>query len=562
MQKALLYKIIALWSSFILLHTEVVFAEDFALTLPSDLRQKIVSHEGFYITDQETVGIKDNTYHAMGGVGKLLLTLVTLRLAGDGILTLDEAVAKTPNTLLDDQPFKVAITPRHLLTETAGFAVPPVIYSAANLKSYASEVRSAGKMAHHDPVGWAILIRLLEQKTGKPILKIIDDTLLLPLGLPITSLKVIDAKNPLLFLRGLKGTEQLLASLTRIIATNRSPYNTAPFLDSTLYQQLTGTLSWRMHPMGPSRTLGLGLHTTSHQHWFELFRTPYGNTSIMVFPAENIGFAYFGTDPEGFRADVIQFANSKLAPNPTSEASDTNALTSKTRINGLYTITEAPAEWLQTRLHQIRYGTIRLADSKDGTTLIVSKENTEEVPAPRVFRKVAPLYYVDAKGNTISFSPYKQGGYMMLDDHLYRFVGLIGDKRLVLDLVVPFFLLLLSSGIYIFRKRHTAWRRMGLTGLLGTLLITFGVAAEYYLWPKVVFLWDMPALVTLWRILLNAGIALTLSLPLFTLSFARKQKMPTGPFSILLVPLHLCLVSVAALGLFIILVAWGVAGNF
>ena len=121
--------------------------------------------------------------------------------------------------------------------------------------------------------------------------------------------------------------------------------------------------------------------------------------------------------------------------------------------------------------------------------------------------------------------------------------------------------MLFSSIIYLRSKTSARWRRMALLGTLGVTMVALGLIGELGYWAQAIFVWDMPWLVTLWRTVLNIGLALTLSLPLFAASFTRKGEMPTGAL-IFIAPLHLAAISAAAIALFLILVAWGVAGEF
>tara|TARA_R110002096_G_scaffold26437_1_gene81611 strand:- start:171 stop:488 length:318 start_codon:yes stop_codon:yes gene_type:complete len=102
---------------------------------------------------------------------------------------------------------------------------------------------------------------------------------------------------------------------------------------------------------------------------------------------------------------------------------------------------------------------------------------------------------------------------------------------------------------------------MGQFGFIGTLLICTGLLCDYLWWPIALFEWDLPVLIYAWRILLNIGLVLVLSLPLFALSFVRHNRMPEGS-ALMYVPFHLALISIAAVALFLILIAWGMAAEF
>jgi len=113
---------IILWLCLILAATPA-FGQAVVLR-PEDVlpRLKEAAPEAFYINGHDVHGLSQEaaaTYYPLGDGAKYVLALLTLRLADKGVISLDEPVAKALPDLMDFNPFEVAITPKHLLAETA-----------------------------------------------------------------------------------------------------------------------------------------------------------------------------------------------------------------------------------------------------------------------------------------------------------------------------------------------------------------------------------------------------------------------------------------------------------
>jgi len=534
--------------------------------LDDETRAILVSENSFYVAGLATYGpethqIEGNSgaYYKLGGAGKLILAMATLRLAEKGDLKLDERIAITVPDILEQNPFRVAVTPRHLLTETAGFAVPPLVNDTLPLKRYAAHVRTAGQVAHHDPVGWGILISFLEQKAKRPLPMILQDEVLTPLGLASTALQ-IEGAHPILIQKNMSGTVALIAEVARILVRNQDKGGKRYLLPNA-YEQLVNRHSWRMHPLGPSNTIGLSIKIASGQQWIQTLSVASGGVTIMAFPSVGISFVQLQGLPNHFATTVEALAKERFLPSTDAMMNDAKRLVEAFRPAGVYVPSDQPSLWLKNRLELIANHTVSLRDDENGT-ITLKRNGSKQGRVEHVYNRKAPFYYESPLGGSLTLSPFKQGGYMVIDNLLYHYAGVLGDPRFVIDLV-PVFILLLFSTAYYYRSAITpVWRRMAAIAVSGTLFIIFGIACEYFFWPKAQFVWDMPWLITLWRIILNVGLALILSMPLFTLSFARQNKMPSGSIAILFVPLHLGMISIAAVSLFLVLVAWGIAGTF
>ena len=119
---------------------------------------------------------------------------------------------------------------------------------------------------------------------------------------------------------------------------------------------------------------------------------------------------------------------------------------------------------------------------------------------------------------------------------------------------------LLTAAIYLRRGVNPLWRRMALFAVGGAGLLLVGLASElaYYqsVWLERGLGWPVVA----WRAALNVGLAALLTLPLFAIQFSRRDIMPSG-VGLLAGSLHLTALTAAALTLFALAIAWGVAGE-
>ncbi|MEX0298286.1 MAG: hypothetical protein AB3N28_04400 [Kordiimonas sp.] len=528
-------------------------------SLPSTTVGNVISYETFFVNGVYTHGLTKNmakTDVYLGNYYKTLLTFTTLRLVANDKIKLHESISFTLPNILERNPFRVAVTPHHILTETAGFAVPARVTDAP-FEHYMSHVRTAGQMAHDDIVSWALLVEFLETKTGHSIAELMTREVLQPLNLPPESLTVADTTSPLLKLRDISGTGSLIAELTRLIIQNRTP-DQSRFLPNELYSLVTQQQSWRMHPLTPNHTYIGSLNSLKTQRWLEPNANQIEGPSFMAFPEAGVAFVSLTGLNNNFREAVTTIALDMFLPvkndNRQNEAS---MLVPYERFSGYYVRADNPTAWLKDRLQTINSHQLHIREENDGSLTVKQHDGRRTTS----YSKEAPFHYTLYNGEKLTLSPFKSGGYLLLDGTLYRYAGILGNKLFVITLFPFVIIMLLSSGFYANSKTSKAWRRMGQFGLAGTLLICIGLVCDYLWWPTVLFDWNMPLLINLWRLALNIGLMLVLSLPLFAMSFVRQNTMPEGA-AVMFVPLHLALISIAAAALFLILVAWGVAAEF
>lgn len=531
-------------------------------TLDPALKAQLVNEDAFFVNGALTQGLTPEmakTRYRLGSISRTLVTLTTLKMAAAGILDLDEPIARTLPSILDANPFRVAVTPRHILTETAGFAVPPLFGPNVPFQNYLTQVRTAGQMAHTDLVGWRLLTLFLEAKSGDNIKSLFAEHVLN--GLPGDDY-TLSAPAPDLhldWLSYLTADGALIAEIARLTVRNRDK-NGQRFLPADSYEQFVSHQSWRMHPVGPRRTLGGVMHELGDR----TFVSPPDiggdekGASFLTFPHQGIAYVSFDTVTAPYLDAVKAVAETHFLPAPVdNRLTEARGLYDKDiRFIGNYIRSDKPSAWLQDRLVTLDNERLILSDRGSGH-LTIEFGSGETL----LLEKKAPFLFETLVGDRAILSPYRQGGYLVLNDVLYRYAGVLGNRTFILGLFPIAVMICLSSLIYIRSTVSSRWRKMAMFGSIGTLLILVGVAADYYLWPKAVLLWDMAWLANVWRLVLNAGLALVLSLPLFAISFTKQDEMPTNG-AIFLVPAHLALLCFGALMLLLILVSWGIAGEF
>ncbi|WP_417450089.1 serine hydrolase [Kordiimonas sp.] len=504
---------------------------------------KAVTADAFFVNGYNIYGYTDAGGNEGRGLQRLKLRLTALRLLDDGHLSIDQPISQHLPEIVGEYPFKVALTLRHLLTGTGGFAAPPggLINPDISLRSYAIEVRTPGHVSTDDLVGDAVLTKLIEQVTGLSLHEVFKQHLTSPLGYP------------------------LVPGLARVLLYNETPDRQA-FLSDALYRLIASETLWRLHPMGPMRSAVGDIRMAHGLSWLEI--TP----GVIAFPREGVVFIapnLTAGEENLFRSAVIAVARNhfppRSIPGPLDEA---RHLARPSEVGGRYTLSGKPSAWLQTRAKAMAHDWMALREEKDGSLNVslakVPSQDATDTPRPfdPRFLEVAPYRYENRTGNVLTLSPYRMGGYAYLDDRLFHRTGPLGHMDLIARLVPWVFAALLTAALHLKSPVGRPWRYMAAFALTGTGLIGAALAAEWYVWPSVMYGFDLPILVTLWRVGLNIGLMLILAVPLLAVSFVRRGLLPERGVAFILAGPHLALLSIAAMALFLITVALGLAGNF
>lgn len=495
---------------------------------------------------------------------RLAVSLVALRLVDQGQLLLDAPVANYLPDLIEKNPFRVALTLRHLLTETGGFAVPPADNrpSAERLASFLIGLRTPGQVSVPDPTGLHLLELLVARITNQSIQAAISRELFAPLDIRATDSATPASESATL-------SPRILARLAILLLRNEQA-DGKPYLSEQSHEMLTRRVLWRFHPFGPERSAAGYLRENAGRYWIEI------NPGFVFFPREGAAFIapsvmVGGPDKAArFRQAVWRVAEGNFPPRRISSTrlETSRSLVSTSNLTGHYTRADQPSAWLKGRVDNMAVNWIRIKELGDGKLRVSINRPEQEAmgEAPPqgtlTFRQEAPYHYISDSGERLTFSPARAGGYVYLDNVLYRYTGLLGNIPFLFSLLPWVFVALASAALHLRSPLGKPWRRMALFSLVGGVLIGGALYAEWGWWPTAMYEWDAPFLVTLWRSCLNIGLMLVLSLPLLALSFVRRGPMPEKGWALVLAGPHLALISLAAMTLFLITVVVGLAGTF
>lgn len=551
-----------------------------------ELARDTASATAFYINGLQTHGLnpaQNQGLYSAPAATKLMLSLLTLRMADGDALNLDAPVSMYLPDLIPADPFKAPITVRHLLQETAGFASPPLSLtinqleaplSIESLAPFTINMRGPGQASSHDPVGWAILIALLEHVSSAPISQLVEDQIAQPLGIADDSFDVHHQSlggtgMPLVAKMSLSAFAQIVRPLIR----NRD-YKDQPFLNRDSHAALVSKAnSFRLHPFGRSASLGTSIESKSGFGMVTgLNATCYAPLAFAAFPTQGVAFiAAVSTGgktdecaPHIAHATGLEQAE-KHFPRSSATPAPTPKLARPSKLEGRYISADrSPAE-LSERLGIMQSDWLTLgSDGKDG--LLVMQQDGSLI----TYREASPYAYAAISENTLGpellFSPYRLGGYLVAAngvgiEKLYRRVDILGRTGPLFDLMPMALLLIASASIYTFRPPNKQWRNMGLFAFTGATLVGVGLYFEINSWASVLYEQKQPMLIILWRTSLNIGLMLLLALPMFVFSFTRNKVTSSGTVRLIVVP-HLALITAAALTVFLTLIMWGLAGTF
>ncbi|GHF12172.1 hypothetical protein GCM10017044_02610 [Kordiimonas sediminis] len=509
----------------------------------------------------------------MGHTGHLVWSMIALRLADEGILDLDARVSTHAPDLIADDPFEVPEQIKHLLLSNAGFVVPDWYRENGPAPSqdkphvYMTKARSAGHIPYDDPAGRALLAYILSNITGKSPQDLIQAELLAPLGLGPDAVRIDGANYPAFLAPavGLYTTEDGLGALATVLATNRLQ-NGSRYLSRDLFKTFITTPQWFMHPMGRRQTFAGQLETIKgHPALLVGDTTHCRGPLIYAAPNDGIGFVFIPSrqtqqpaicNNNQYKNEARKLLDS-VFPGATQKdgQNDANKITSISRLSGIYVRDDSPSLWLGQKYQAVANTALEIKMLGDGS-LEVTRQGQE---AKRYFTQ-APLYFTSEDGQTLIFSVRFSNGYIELDGHIYRYAGFLGNTRTLVKPAAWMLLLLLTAGVYAFSQDGRSWRSLGRFGPIGAVCISTGVYLEATYLPHILYETNADYLIILWRIMLNVGIMLTLSVAFFALSLTRRTPSAQGVLRHL-VPLHLILLCAAAFYTVYLTIAWGLAGE-
>ena len=132
-----------------------------------------------------------------GEAGRLLLAIAAHRMQEAGLIDLDAPLHTLLPDLIEEEPFQVQLTVRHILDGTSGFSVPRTTIEVSKLEQYLVKTQRHGLMYHNDPVAYELLTLAIERASDLSILDMLNVWALEPAGAPIVPI-MPDADTPAL----------------------------------------------------------------------------------------------------------------------------------------------------------------------------------------------------------------------------------------------------------------------------------------------------------------------------------------------------------------------------
>ena len=473
----------------------------------------------------------------------------------EGAYTAETPLYELLPDLFESDPFTVPIRVMHLLTESAGFGVPLVKRDGYRgpLKPLLNRQRTPGRMAHRDRVGQAILVRLIEETAGANLAELIYNRFLQPAGIGRDELFVDQTTLP---------TGQIAyGARKQILYLMIHPEQLFPPGQAVSRRQLFDTPLLEPFPGGAYHTLGLPFIPTGRS---TLIALAEANSCIIAHAGASIAIWLDGPTvcSPTLPNSILALARDSIIDRSAARRKESLAALSReggypVRFSGHYLEDTLPHRDFKVRFNRLIDNGWRVSTLRDGTLRLINDEET------RLFTPDAPYSYLDSLGNRLTFSTYRRGGFMAYNGAIYRDGGLLAEKRYVVW-PVPFMLALLFSAAFYWRSETAPdWRRMARLGPLASVFITIGLSLEYYAFETVMSSLESATagwVIFSWRLLFNAGLAFAVAVSILSLVLSRKGVMPSGPALLVAAP-HLILLAFSGVGIFIIMTAWGLAGE-
>ncbi len=169
-------------------HCREVVDEGFAGVVLVERDGEVLFRGAFGVNaDEVAEPVSEDTLFYVGSVAKVFTTTATLRLAGEGVVSLDEPIGAYLQGVPED---KQRVTLRHLLTHTAGLPTNhPNPMAALDRAAFVAwclgldlESEPGASWAYSN-VGFSLVAAILEQAAGRPFQVIMHDTVFEPAGM-------------------------------------------------------------------------------------------------------------------------------------------------------------------------------------------------------------------------------------------------------------------------------------------------------------------------------------------------------------------------------------------
>ena len=147
----------------------------------------------------------NNSKFRIGSITKMFVATAILKLAEQGILSLDDSIGKwLPTNIMNNIPyFRTKITIRKLLAHTSGlsnFGTPSSLTYSTNCSPQQLMLLGLSQINHPDSNvfkysngGYIMLSQIIEQATGQTYKQVIENKIINPLGLSNTLVPTLDS---------------------------------------------------------------------------------------------------------------------------------------------------------------------------------------------------------------------------------------------------------------------------------------------------------------------------------------------------------------------------------
>lgn len=497
------------------------------------------------------------------GLEKMVMSLAVLKLHDEVRIDLASRLSVQDGMPHPVGPYSDLPTIKDVLTESAGFATPPSqglpTKPASQLSSdlfsrFMISLRVPDKVSSHDPVGWAYLVRLIENNTGENIETALQTLVFEPLGITaedrnIQQQSLLGKQMPLVI--GL--TPEALTKILVGIVRNRDAQNKMVLYTDT-YEAFVANIT------DPNTLLSMGLSPIMRAGITVLTdRCETGGVKLAFVPKADTLFGKIGRASDAEPCQAFHRAAADIAANtlPPSAENAHTSLRPSSNLSGTYVWLNATPAWLADRLSAQSFVRRDVRKSSNGYDVLEADASIRSYTQDKPYI-LSPTKAQPPAGGQLYFSPYRNGGYMRHDGVIYRKVGSlvhVGKMSSYLPLAL---ILLLTAAVYALKPVSTVSRNMGRVTFIGVTLLSLGLYLDLTFWPHVVYGLDMPILATLWRTGLNIGIMLCLSLPFYAYSATRTLQGALTP----LFRLHMLAVAGSALFILLTLTMLGITGQF
>lgn len=519
----------------------------------------------------------------LGRVSGLLWNIAAMRLIDKGAFKPDEPVRWLMNDFEIDSPFRKTITLRHLLAGTAGFATPPWYASTLPYKTnrtsmkkdndwrdHLTPISTPGSVGRDDIVGQALLAKAISSYWEQSYHKTLYDLVFAPLGIEESEMLIPtgeatsydDFYAPVLDIRL---SYSAFVKLMTILSVNRLD-GEEDFLSRVNYEALMKGEGWKIHPLAPGRSYGLASSSIEGRRIARIYPTLWysdllatSSLSIISFPDAGIimAVAYEGThffEHVKKLEDIATFIAREFIPETSWYKEDAVSGDNKEARNreGYFMLDDSATAWLGEKLRRAKRFSPYVTVSSDKVTFLQYGEI-------ETYIRVAPRAYESKRGIKLYVSDFA-GGYITVDDELYRYTGAMGNPNLLISPFLICIFILLTASIYWRSKRGKDWRRFAAWSITGTILFSVGFYSEIILYPTLWVEEQSLWAILLWRAAFNIGLMLLLTAPMYAWRFGKQNDFHENVKQIM-VGSHVIVISAAALVLALLSVAWGLAGE-